>query len=110
MHQIDLSRLDLNLLKVFEVIMRERHIGRAAEALRLTQPAVSHALGRLRDTFADPLFVRHARGVRPTMRADELAVLIAPALDLLRAGLGTPPAFDPASAKREINIGASDYV
>src|SRR5437870_971381 len=105
MHRIDLSRLDLNLLKAFEAIMRERHIGRAAEALHLTQPAVSHALGRLRDAFADPLFVRHARGVHPTTRADELAALITPALDMLRAGLGTAPAFDPANAQREINIG-----
>src|SRR6202008_4976777 len=101
MHRIDLARLDLNLLKVFEAIMRERHIGRAAEALHLTQPAVSHALGRLRHAFADPLFVRHARGVSPTTRADELAAMIAPALDMLRAGLGTAPDFDPAKVKRE---------
>jgi DNA-binding transcriptional LysR family regulator len=110
MHGIDLLRLDLNLLTVFEAIMRERHIGRAAEALRLTQPAVSHALGRLRHAFADPLFVRHARGVRPTTRADELAATIAPALNMLRAGLGTAHDFDPAKVKREVNIGASDYV
>ena len=109
MHRIDLARLDLNLLTVFETIMRERHIGRAAEALHLTQPAVSHALGRLRHAFADPLFVRHARGVRPTTRADELAALITPALDTLRAGLGTAQQFDPATVKREVTIGASDY-
>lgn len=109
MHRIDLSRLDLNLLTVFETIMRERHVGRAAEALRLTQPAVSHALGRLRHAFADPLFVRHARGVRPTARADALAAMITPALDMLRAGLGTAQDFDPAKVRREVTIGASDY-
>lgn len=110
MHRIDFSRLDLNLLTVFETIMRERHIGRAAEALHLTQPAVSHALGRLRHAFADPLFVRHARGVRPTVRADGLAAMIAPALDMLRAGFGAAQDFDPATVKREVTIGASDYV
>src|SRR5438045_1558634 len=100
MHRIDLSRLDLNLLRVFEAIMRERHIGRAADGLRLTQPAVSHALGRLRHVFADSLFVRHARGVRPTTRAEELAAMITPALDMLRARLGTAQDFDPATVRR----------
>src|SRR5262245_54008298 len=110
MHEIDLKRLDLNLLIVFEAIMRERHIGRAAEALRLTQPAVSHALGRLRHAFGDRLFMRHARGVHPTPRAEQLAAMIAPALEILRTTLGARQNFEPGKIKREVNVGVSDYV
>jgi DNA-binding transcriptional LysR family regulator len=69
MNQIDLRRVDLNLLVVFQVLLAERHVGRAATRLALTQSAASHALGRLRELFADPLFVRHPRGIEPTPRA-----------------------------------------
>ena len=90
--------------------MREQHVGRAGEALGLTQPAVSHALGRLRYLLGDPLFVRHAKGMRPTARADALADVIGPALRMLRTSVRHEDAFDPATAKRTVVIGASDYV
>jgi len=61
MNQIDLRRADLNLLVVFQALLAERHVGRAAKRLALTQSAASHALGRLRLLFGDPLFVRHPR-------------------------------------------------
>jgi DNA-binding transcriptional LysR family regulator len=63
---INLSRIDLNLLVVLETIVAEGGVSRAAERLNLTQPAVSHALGRLRALFGDPLFVRHGRTLAPT--------------------------------------------
>jgi len=110
MQDVDLHKFDLNLLAVFDALMRERHVGRAGERLGLTQPAVSHALGRLRHLLDDPLFVKHAKGVRPTARAEALADLIAPALQMLRTGLRRGDAFDPAQVKRTLVIGASDYV
>src|SRR5215468_1809650 len=88
---IDLSRTDLNLLVLFEVVLDERHVGRAADRLNLTPSAVSHGLGRLRRLLNDPLFVRTPKGVVPTARAAELA---AP--------------FDPSASARRFTIGAPD--
>jgi DNA-binding transcriptional LysR family regulator len=110
MHDIDLHKFDLNLLAVFDALMREQHVGRAGELLGLTQPAVSHALGRLRHLLDDPLFVRHAKGIRPTARAAALADAIAPALRILRVSLKQGNDFDPATANRTIVIGGSDYI
>ena len=73
LNEIDLSRADLNLLVLFEVVLDERHVGRAAERLSLTPSAVSHGLGRLRRLLNDPLFLRTPKGVVPTARAMELA-------------------------------------
>jgi len=110
MHKIDLPKFDLNLLVVFDALMRERHVGRAGELLGLTQPAVSHALGRLRHLANDQLFVKHAKGVRPTPRAEALADAIAPALRTLRTSMKPDEAFDATKVSRTIVIGASDYV
>ena len=66
MYQKHFARIDLNLFVVFDVIYREGNLTRAAEQLNLSQPAVSHALGRLRECFNDPLFERAGRGVAPT--------------------------------------------
>ena len=73
LNRIDLSRADLNLLVLFEVVLEERNVGRAAERLSLTPSAVSHGLGRLRRLLNDPLFLRTPRGVVPSARATELA-------------------------------------
>jgi DNA-binding transcriptional LysR family regulator len=97
MNQIDLRRADLNLLVVFQVLLAERHVGRAAKRLALTQSAASHALGRLRDLFRDPLFVRHPKGVEPTARALALAPTIADILNRAQS-LITSPVFNPTLA------------
>lgn len=68
----DFSRIDLNLLTVLMVLYREASVTRTAEALHLGQPAISGALKRLREMFDDPLFVRSARGMLPTPRAQAL--------------------------------------
>lgn len=107
MKRIDLRRTNLNLLLVFEVLMTERHVGRAASRLGLTQSAVSHSLARLREALNDPLFVRHPKGVEPTPRALELAVKISPILDSAQAVLGSSPSFDP-SRPHTFSIGATD--
>jgi DNA-binding transcriptional LysR family regulator len=99
MNEINLRRADLNLLVVFQVLLSERHVGRAAKRLALTQSAASHALGRLRELFGDPLFVRHPKGVEPTSRALSLAPAIADILGRANAVLASP-VFDPTRTHR----------
>src|ERR1044071_161466 len=94
MNKIDLRRADLNLLVVFQALLAERHVGRAATRLALTQSATSHALGRLRNLFKDPLFVRHPKGVEPTARALAVGPAVADILNRAQA-LISQPAFNP---------------
>lgn len=110
MQELHQKRFDLNLLTIFVALMEERHVGRAGERLALTQPAVSHALGRLRVLAGDPLFVKHARGMTPTARALEIAATAVPALAELRASVLARPRFQPQSEARTFALGASDYV
>lgn len=100
---------DLNLLKVFEALMTEGSVSRAADKLALTQPSVSNALKRLRDTFHDPLFVRTSGGVRPTLQAHELWNRIAPSLQLIRESVDGE-VFDARTDHGELSIAMSDFV
>ena len=109
MHQIDLTRIDLNLLVVFEALFQERHVGRAANRMALSQSATSHALGRLRQLFNDPLFVRNPRGVEPTARSRELAEPIASTLAQIRFLMTPTGAFDPTRLRRTFRMAAHDY-
>ncbi len=108
MHENNLARLDLNLFVVFEAIYREGSISRAARGLNLTQPAVSHALGRLRDRLQDPLFVRRGNQMVPTPRARALAEPVREALSGLQHCLAGEGAFDPATARRGFSLGLRD--
>lgn len=110
LNQIDLSRADLNLLVLFEVVLDERHVGRAAERLNLSPSAVSHGLGRLRRLLNDPLFLRTPKGVVPTARATELAAPIADILARVRNVVAIAEPFDPATSTRRFTIGAPDGV
>jgi DNA-binding transcriptional LysR family regulator len=101
--------LDLNLLKVFEALMTEGSVTRAAKALFMTQPAVSNALARLREALGEPLFVRSGSGVSPTQRAVALWVPLGEALDRMRGALDDK-VFDARSAKTEFSLSMSDYV
>src|SRR5271156_224376 len=87
--------IDFNLLRIFEILYDERHVTRAAARLFLTQSAVSHALGRLRDALDDPLFIRIPSGLRPTERAHQLAPRLLAALAEIRGAVAAPR-FDPA--------------
>ncbi|WP_095149159.1 LysR family transcriptional regulator [Pseudomonas sp. Irchel s3a18] len=109
MHRMnDLRRIDLNLLVILDALLSEQHVTRAAERLHLSQPAVSHALARLRDMLGDPLLVRAGAGLVATPRALELAAPLREALSQVQALLA-PNAFDPASAKRRFRLAMSDY-
>jgi DNA-binding transcriptional LysR family regulator len=98
---------DLHLLHLFEVLYRERHLTRAAAVAGRSQPAMSRDLGRLREVFRDPLFVRTARGMVPTARADALAPEIAGLLAQARA-LVAPAKFEARTLQRTFVIATSD--
>ena len=108
LNAIELSRTDLNLLVLFDVVLAEGHVGRAADRLHLTPSAVSHGLGRLRRLLNDPLFLRTPKGVVPTERATELAAPIADVLARARSVVATAAPFDPATSTRRFTIGAPD--
>ncbi|WP_445179447.1 LysR family transcriptional regulator [Pseudomonas sp. McL0111] len=109
MHQMnDLRRIDLNLLVILDALLSEQHVTRAAERLHLSQPAVSHALARLRDLLGDPLLVRAGSTLVPTARALELVAPLAEALAQVQSLLA-PNTFDPALARRTFRLAMSDY-
>ena len=110
MNRNDLRRVDLNLLIVFETLMHERSVTRAAEKLFLGQPAISAALSRLRSLFDDPLFVRTGRSMEPTARASEIFALLSPALDSISTAVSRASEFDPATSTAVFRIGLSDDV
>ena len=97
---IEMSNLDLNLLRVFDAVLRERNVLRASEAINLSPSAVSHALSRLRGFFNDDLFVRTVAGMEPTTRALEMAPLVCDALVIIDRAVG-PKRFDPGSTDRQ---------
>lgn len=103
-------RYDLNLLPIFVALMEERSVTRAAERMRMTQPALSNALSRLRLMLQDQLFVRERYGIQPTPIALELAPLIAAALAQLDDAVLGQQAFDPAQAERLFTIAPNGYV
>lgn len=105
---MNLASIDLKLLIVFDAVMRERNVTRAAVRVRMSQPAVSSALNRLRHVVKDTLFLRVAGGVRPTPRAEELALPIQHALRQLQYAF-EPPVFAPDTARRSYTIAASDH-
>jgi DNA-binding transcriptional LysR family regulator len=100
-------KLDLNLLRVFDQVMSERNLTRAAANLNMTQPAVSNALSRLRDFLDDRLVARSGYGVEPTPRALALWPSIREALRVLEAALA-PGQFDPASAENTFVLAMAD--
>jgi DNA-binding transcriptional LysR family regulator len=99
--------LDLNLLRVFDAVMAEQNLTRAASRLATTQPAVSNALKRLRDALGDELLIRTAHGVKPTARAEELWPAVRNALAELEASL-TPTTFDVSKTKATFRMAMAD--
>lgn len=99
---------DLNLLIIFDALMGELNVSRAAETLGLSQPAMSNALSRLRDDFGDPLFVRASRGVKPTPKALEIRENIGEILRLT-SKLYEHQEFQPSQIKGRFNIASTDF-
>jgi DNA-binding transcriptional LysR family regulator len=106
--RIDLNRVDLNLLRVFDAVLRDGNVTLAGGRLGLSQPAVSNALARLRRLFDDALFVRAPEGMRPTARARKLAEPIRQALGLIETTLLGSAGFDPATSERPFRFYMSD--
>src|SRR5258706_476282 len=105
---MNVQGLDLNLLRVFDAVLRDRSVTLAARHLGLTQPAVSNALARLRAQFEDAMFVRTPTGMDATPFSRELAEPVRQALALLEAALSHGPGFDPASSTRAFRFYMSD--
>jgi DNA-binding transcriptional LysR family regulator len=105
---VRLDKIDLNLFVVFDAIYRERSVTRVASQLNLTQPAVSNALGRLRQTFDDPLFVRTPEGMAPTPVADTVVGDVREAIRLLHQSVGVSACFDPAGSEKVFRLGMND--
>ena len=103
-----MKRLDLNLLPIALALYDELNVSRAARQLGMSQPAVSKALRRLRETFDDPLFVRGAGGIVPTPRAHALVRAARPHVGHLRDDLLKGESFDPSTSTRPIVLGLSD--
>lgn len=113
MSDIDLNklrRLDGGLLLVFRELLRTGRASRTAERLGLSQPAISHALTRLRDLFDDPLFVRRPHGFEPTRRAVELGPRVEALIALAHEAMGGGGAFDPATSTRMFRFAAPEFV
>jgi len=101
---LNLRSVDLNLLPVFEAAYEERNLSKAATRLAMTQPAVSHALARLRAAFRDDLFIRHSRGMTPTPVADAIYGRLGEALGLVRAAVTESRGFDPKTSERRFRL------
>ena len=106
----DLRSIDANLVVVLDAILSKRSITAAADAVGLTQPAVTSALTRLRRLLDDPLIVRSGREFELTERARSLLPLVAEAMVQVGRTFDIRPAFDPATSDRRFSIAASDYV
>ena len=105
---MELSRLDLNLLLVFHHLLREKRVSAVAAVLGMSQPAVSSALGRLRVSLGDELFLRTQRGMQPTPYALQLAEPVAAALDGLQQALNVRASFDPLVSERRFTLAMTD--
>jgi len=106
---MDIRPVDLNLLKAFDALMTERAVTRAAARIGLSQPAMSHALSRLRALFADDLFVRTSTSMEPTARAREIATLVSAAIEHIEAALNLGAGFDPAKSTGIFTAGMAEY-
>lgn len=109
MHAMHLAGVDLNLLVALDALLAERSVTRAARRLRLSQPAVSHALGRLRDLIGDPLLVRSGAQMMLTPRAEALVGRVHTALDAVAAAIESPRSFDPARETRPFKLAGADF-
>jgi DNA-binding transcriptional LysR family regulator len=105
-----ISRVDLNLFTVFDAIYSEGSVTRASHKLNLTQPAISHALGRLRQMFNDPLFVRRGHAMVSTPLARNMIEPVRRSLRGLEVTLNRQDVFDPATTSKRFNLALRDVL
>jgi DNA-binding transcriptional LysR family regulator len=106
---MNISKIDLNLLKYFDVLLREKNVTLAAGQLNISQPAMSNGLKRLRDLLNDPILVRTSDGMKPTAKALALAPVISGVMRDLESALQPEDQFDHENTSRAFRIMASDY-
>lgn len=104
-----LRTFDLNLLLIFEALISECHVSRAAQKVFLSQSAMSHALNRLRDQLDDPLLVRTEKGLQPTQKALTMLPQVRSALELIERTIQPEQDFNPATSDRTFHIACTDY-
>src|SRR5215216_6492064 len=105
---MELEEIDLNLLVVFKQLLAQRSVSRAAEALGLSQPAVSNALARLRKLLGDELFLRTPSGMEPTPFAEQLSESINYGLGMIHSALNQRSSFEPMASDRAFVLGMTD--
>jgi len=112
-HEINITstlrRLDLNLLLIFDALMQELNVSRAAERVFLSQSAMSNALNRLREMFDDPILIRGAKGMQPTPRARALEAPVRSILRQVARTVQPAETFDPVNSRMRFVIGMNDY-
>jgi DNA-binding transcriptional LysR family regulator len=107
---VNIDAIDLNLLKVLDALLEERHVSRAAQRVGLSQPALSNALRRLREVCEDPLFTRSRQGMVPTARALQMGGPVRGAMRQIREALSGGAEFDPGASVRTFRIAMPDYL
>lgn len=110
MHEIDLRSIDLNLLLVFDTLMQQRSVSKAAAHLHRTQSAISHALERLRQQLDDPLLVRQGMDMAPSPFAVRLHEQLHPLLRQVAQSLEPPRPFAPATSDRTLRLAMHDFL
>lgn len=106
---MNLNAIDLNLLRIFDALMRERSVTRAGDQIGLSQPAVSAALNRLRHLLDDQLFVRRGNDMVPTPRAEDFAQPVRAALAEIERAFASGRSFEPATAERTFTLMGADF-
>ncbi len=107
---MDIQKLDLNLLKVLDALLKDRSVSRAADRLNLSQPAMSHALNRLREQLNDPLMVRGSRGMDPTPYAESLIEPLSQLLNIVERDVLRREPFDPLKTERSFTVGIDTHL
>jgi DNA-binding transcriptional LysR family regulator len=105
---MDIRSLDLNLLVVFDAMLKHQNVTKAAEAIKLSQPAMSAAISRLRTLFDDPLFVRTGAGMAPTPKAQALSLSIRSVVQTIQNDILQPKSFDPSRSDRIFTLVTPD--
>ena len=108
-HGMNFNALDLNLMRVFDALLKERGVTAAGQRIGLSQPAVSSALARLRTLLDDPLFLRHGRQMQPTAKALQIGTYVQSAMATLEQGLIPRLPFEPSAMNRRFRMLGADF-